>query len=163
MIQLYALLVADKQSFASLLSVGVSFATISFGCTNICFDFDLSTDFRRLSPEFHGYVPSSSGKRTLVFIAMLLFTFCHIGVRLIGISVLAVVSPTVAAAVLGGDVVFFFLFKIARRDLRYWLNVEGYTSWVVTFISRLFEKLMVDFTAMVQLRRKCIACCLSSF
>jgi hypothetical protein len=83
---------------------------------------------------------------------MLLFTACHVGVRLLGIALLAVVGPMVTAAVLGGDMLFFLLFKLARDDLRYWLKLDGVLSWVVSIVARFFYKLMVDFTVMVQLR-----------
>jgi hypothetical protein len=48
--------------------------------------------------------------------------------------------------------IFFMLFKLARNDLRYWLNLQGALSWVVSVIMRFFTKLMVDFTVMIQLR-----------
>ena len=115
---------------------------------------DLDPERRNHTPEFYGYVPSSSGKRTLLFVSMFAFTSAHVALRLFGTAILALFSPFVTAAVLGGDVLLFLLFKFARNDLRYWLNVDGFLSWVITFLFRIVLKLMVDFTAMVQLRRK---------
>ena len=41
----------------------------------------------------------------------------------------------------------------APRSLRYWLNVPGIMSWVATILFRVLQKLLVDYTVMVQLRR----------
>jgi hypothetical protein len=54
--------------------------------------------------------------------------------------------------VLGGDMLIFVLFKLARNDLRYSFNFPGAASWAFTFVNRLFTKIFVDFTVMVQLR-----------
>ena len=51
------------------------------------------------------------------------------------------------------DLGLFFIYKIARNDLRYWLNIEGLLSWVTTMVVRLVIKLVVDFTLMVHLRK----------
>ncbi len=67
---------------------------------------------------------------------------------------LVVVSPVLTAAVLGGDQVLFLSLKFARNDLRYWLKLDGALSWSVSILFRFFAKLMVDFTVLVQLRRR---------
>jgi hypothetical protein len=137
---------------ASIASIVVSVATISLGSTTICFDFDLDPGRRVHTPDFYGYVPNSSRKRTVVFYSMFFFTACHVALRLLGIALLAAVSPLITAAVLGGDMLFFFLFKLARNDLRYWVSLPGAMSWIVSVFVRLVTKMMVDFTVMVQLR-----------
>ena len=138
------------------MSVLVSISTIALGTTTVCFDFDLDPEKRMQTPDFYGYIPSNSGGRTIVFLSMFFFSVCHVGVRLLGVALLAVVSPTITAAVLGGDMLFFFLFKLARNDLRYWLKIEDKVlSWVVSFLVRFFTKLLVDFTVMIQTRRTC--------
>ena len=137
------------------MSIVVSIATISFGSTTLCFDFDLDPERRILTPGFYGYVPSNSGRRTLVFYSMFLFTTSHIALRLLGVALLAVFSSGVTAAVLGGDVLLFLILKLAGNDLRYWLKLDGALSWIGSILIRIFTKTMVDFTVMVQLRRKC--------
>ena len=145
------------------MSIIISIATIAFGSTTICFDFDLDPDRRIHTPGFYGYVPSNSRRRrALVFYSMFLFSACHIALRLLGIAFLAGFSSVVTAAVLGGDVLLFFLLKLARNDLRYWLKLDGSLSWIFSFAERIFTKVMVDFTVMVHLRRKCCLRMLSS-
>ena len=144
------------------MSIIISIATIAFGSTTICFDFDLDPERRIHTPGFYGYVPSNSGRRALVFYSMFLFSACHIALRLLGVAFLAGFSSIVTAAVLGGDVLLFLLLKLARNDLRYWLKLDGALSWIASFLFRFVLKIMVDFTVMVQLRRKCCRRMLSS-
>ena len=151
--QIYAVLLSGNLSASAVISISASISTIALGSTTLCFDFDCDPERRAHTPDYYGYVPNNSGSRTVVFFTMFMFTACHVGVRLIGIALLAVVSPMIAAAVLGGDVLFSMLFKLARNDLRYWLPLEGGLSWVVSLVIRIITKLMVDFTVMVQLRR----------
>ena len=152
LVQIYAILISGNRSASSLVSIIVSIATISLATTTICFDYDLDPERRARVPDFYGYIPSSSGKRTVVFFSMFLFTACHVAVRILGIALLAVVSPMITVAVLGGDMAFFLLFKFVRNDLRYSYLMYGWLSWFASFITRIFAKLMVDFTVMVQLR-----------
>ena len=49
----------------------------------------------------------------------------------------------------------FFLYKLARGDLRYWLNVQGALSWIATFVARISVKIIVDFTLIVHCRHSC--------
>ena len=149
------MLFASQRSPASILSIIVSIATIAFGSTTICFDFDLDPERRIITPGFYGYVPSTSGRRALVFYSMFLFSACHITLRLLGVAFLAVFSSRVTAAVLGGDALLFLLLKLAENDLRYGLKLDGALSWIGSLVVRIFTKVMVDFTVMVQLRRKC--------
>ena len=154
LVQIYAIIESsDKVNLeSSLVSIVISVTTISFVTTTMCFDFDLDPEKRVHTPDFYGYVPNTSGQRTIVFSFMFLFTACHVGVRLLGVALLAVLNPTITALVLGGDLLIYFLLKIARKDLRYWLRLDGWLSWVASLLLRFFTKLMVDFTVMVQLR-----------
>ena len=65
------------------MSIVVSIATIAFGSTTICFDFDLNPEYRIHTPGFYGYVPSNSDRRALVFYSMFLFSACHVALRLL--------------------------------------------------------------------------------
>jgi hypothetical protein len=152
LLQVFAYLQGSNRSVSAQMSIIVSVLSVAFCSTTISFDFDLTTSYRRTCPQFYGYIPSNSRTRTAVFLSMFLFTTCHVSIRILGIAILVVVSPALTAAVLGGDLLFFLLLKLARDDLRYWPRVEGQLSWIMTFVGRLGQKLMVDFTVMVQLR-----------
>ncbi len=156
LLQVYAVigLGTKQQRFASVVSIVVSLLTISLGSTELSIGMDLSHEMRAVGPEFYGYVSNTSGKRALVFYLMLTFTFCHVLVRVVGIALLLVVSPILTAAVLGSDMLFYLAFKLVRDDLRYWLKIDGILSWVMSIMFRVSGKLMVDFTSIVQMRRK---------
>lgn len=55
------------------------------------------------------------------------------------------------------DVGLFLLYKTARKDFNYFLNLDGVVRFVVSFVTRLGQKIMVDFTLMIQLRRPQVA------
>lgn len=154
LVQLYAILVLPGVSInePSVVSIIFSIATISLGSTTMCFDFDLDPERRMHNSDFYGYVPNSSGRRTVVFYSIFFFTSCHVALRLLGIALLASVSPLITAAVLGADMLAFMLFKLARSDLRYWVKLPGALSWIASILFRIVTKIMVDFTVMVQLR-----------
>jgi len=48
----------------------------------------------------------------------------------------------------------YFLYKFARGDFRYWLNVEELLSWLCSIICRLMIKVITDFTLIVQFRHQ---------
>ena len=153
-VQLYALVLSDGggMSAPSMLSIIISIATISFGTTTMCFDMDLDPERRAHTPDFYGYVPNDSKGRTTVFLSMFMFSACHIALRLLGVAFLAVVSPTITTAVLGGDQLLFLLVKLARNDLRYSLRFAEVMSWFTTLLVRALSKVLVDFTVMSHLR-----------
>ena len=135
------------------MSTIVSIVAVSFAAATLCFDVDLDPDKRAKSPDFYGYVPNSSGRRTIVFLAMFLFTLCHVSMRLLGVALLVVTSKTVARAVLGGEIVFFLLFKFVRGDLRRPEPLEGILSWVISIVLGSVFKILCDYSAIVQFRK----------
>ena len=46
----------------------------------------------------------------------------------------------------------YFLYKIVRGDLRYWIPMNGLLAWITSIIFRLLNKTIVDFTLIVQFR-----------
>ena len=118
----------------------------------ICFDFDLDPERRLQTPFFYGYVPNTSRRRNVVFVSMLLFSACHVAVRMLGVALLASVDPFIVVAMLGGDMLLYFVFKVLRGDLRYSLKLKGFLSWSSSVLLRLFVKIMVDFGALVHFR-----------
>ena len=47
---------------------------------------------------------------------------------------------------------FYFLYKVVRGDLRYWLNLPNFLSWLVSIIIRGIVKTVVDFTLIIHFR-----------
>ena len=80
------------------------------------------------------------------------FSACHVALKTFGVALLAVTSATDLLIFLGVDMGTYLFAKAVRGDLRYWLRLDGVLSWVVSFLSRIFIKILVDHTAIVQMR-----------
>ena len=152
LVQVYAIMMSAQSHSSNIASVSISIFTIAFSATTICFDFDLDPIRRDGNPSFYGYIPNNQRGRNVVMFSMFLYTTSHVAVRMLGIAALATVNPNLVVAVLGGDMFVFFVFKILRDDLRYWMKLDGLISWVLSFVMRAFAKVLVDFTSIVQFR-----------
>ena len=63
-IQLSAILSAGAASFAAVVSLVISAFTTGFTSATISFDLDTDTMLRKNNPEFYGYIPDSTKKRS---------------------------------------------------------------------------------------------------
>ena len=151
-LQTYAYLLSDRTTYLPLVSIATSVLTIAYGTTVICFDFDLDPARRVHSPIFYGYIPRSSGSRFAVFLAMFLFTAMHVMLKVLGVALLGVAGASYVLIFLGGDILFFYLQKLLRGDLRIFSRADGVLSWISSLIMRLTSKLLGNFTVMLQLR-----------
>lgn len=140
---------------AILFSILASIFTVSFSVTSLSYDFDLMPESRKSAPFFYGCIPDQRGRRTAVFLLMFFFSSFHIAIRMIGIALLALINPVTLAVVLGADYSIFFLVKVLRSDLSYWINIQGKIYWLLVVVERLVVKTLVDFTAITQLRHSC--------
>lgn len=152
LIQVSAYLLSENRRLMPLVSIFVSIATIAFCSTSMAFDYDLDPTRRVKNPEFYGYVPNRSKPRAAVFVLMFFFTACHVSIRLLGVALLAVINPILAVGILGADSLLYLTLKLARDDFRYWLNVSGVMSMIVSICWRMIGKIFVDFTALVHFR-----------
>ena len=68
-------------------------------------------------------------------------------------ALLMLVQPSLFLCYVLGDCAFFFLQKVARGDIRCFMNADGWAGTVVfDFLMQLFFKLIVDYTGLVQFR-----------
>ena len=151
-LQTYSFLLSESTSSLPLMSIAMSILAISYATTLFCFDFDLDPERRAQAPKFYGFVPSNSRSRLAVMLTMFTFSVCHITMKILGVALLATVSAFYLFIFLLGDMVMYLLYKAWRQDLRYWLRLEGALSWLASFLFRFFIKILVDYTALVQLR-----------
>ena len=93
--------------------------------------------------------PSS---RFLTFLAMFGITLCHVLMKTLATALLMIVNSTWLLIFMVGDMSLFMLMKIARRELRYWVNLTGALGWLGSFTIRFCVKEIVDFTCCVQFR-----------
>jgi len=47
---------------------------------------------------------------------------------------------------------FYYFFKSVRGELRYWIRMDGIAGWIGAIAARLVQKVIVDFTLIVQYR-----------
>ena len=148
--QTYAFISSANSSYVQLISILSSLLAIANTSTMMTFDKDVDPDCRVNNPSFYGAIPAVG--RGMVFFSMFTFSSCHVLMKVLSTALLASVGGVYVGAYLGGDMLFYFLFKAARGDFRYWLNVPGVLSAAMSATSRLMIKLMVDFTCLLVAR-----------
>ena len=151
-LQLVALIKAEKIEKMALVSLAISTSTVSFAGTSISCDLDTSPTRRKLNPDFYGYIKNDPTSRIISFLAMFALTLSHVLMKTIATALLFSISGTWAVIYMGCDVLFFMLFKIVRSDFRYWLNLPDPLSLIVSFLMRLCAKVMLDYTLCFQTR-----------
>ena len=72
--------------------------------------------------------------------------------KMFGTALLATTNGSYVIIFLGADMVAFFIYKIARMELRYWIRLDGLTSWAISILVRFIVKVLGDWTTNVQLR-----------
>jgi hypothetical protein len=152
LLQTYALLDSGRNDKAAVASILISGATTAFTSVMISYDYDTSPTQRAKSPKFYGFVPTGSKARAACFAAMFLLTTAHTLARTFACALLAVVSKRWLLYYLSGDALIFFAYKFARGDLRYGLNISGGAGLLTTILCRVADKIMIDFTALMQMR-----------
>ena len=88
----------------------------------------------------------------MVFALMALMTTAHVLMKVLACSLMLRLSAMWFWMYLCGDMALYFLYKLLRGDLRYWLNLEGALSWLTTLVIRVMGKIIVDFTLIVHFR-----------
>ncbi|GMH92016.1 hypothetical protein TrST_g565 [Triparma strigata] len=137
---------------AAYMSLGVSILTTGFISATISYDFDTDPKKRAFNPEFYGYAPDNSKKRAVLFVALTLLSATQILIKASLVIVLGKCGSGYPLHYLLGDVAFYLLYKLARRDFTYWLPVYGVTGVLLSGIIRIIIKLIVDFAAIVHFR-----------
>ena len=136
----------------SYLSLAVSLLTTGFISATLSYDFDTDPQKRAFNPEFYGYVPDDGGKRAFLFFTMILFSATQILIKATLIIVLASIGPWFPICYLLGDMAFYLLYKVVRKDFTYWPPLEGILSLFGSSVARVVIKSVVDFAAIIQFR-----------
>ena len=110
----------------------------------IAYDFDTDQPHRATQPKFYGYIKDDRRGRT--FLLMTLISSLHSLSRSLGYAILAVVDLNLALRFFVGEVGAYLLYKLLRRDLYYWVRVEGMLSVIISLLQRTVVKVIVDFT-----------------
>ena len=122
------------------------------GLTSAMIAYDMDTDepHRATQPLFYGYI--KDGRRGRTFFLMTMISALHNLSRSVGYAILAVVDLNLALKFFVGEVGFYLLYKIARRDFYWWLRLEGVLSVILSLLDRTLVKVITDFTGCIHLR-----------
>lgn len=74
----------------------------------------------------------------------------------LAVALLAVVNPIYLGLYLLVDFALFILYKLVRRDFRYWVDIPGLFGIFISIVIRMTLKFVVDFTVLLQGRRECM-------
>ena len=151
-IQLSAILSDGIASDPAIASLAISALTTGFTSATLSYDYDTDPRKCHFCPQFYGYVPSGSTKRTVLFITMMLLSAIILLVRTLILVLFGLVSKSAALIYICTDIGIYLLFKVLRQDFTYWMPFEGPLSIIMSVIFRIMVKVIVDFTGNVQFR-----------
>jgi len=147
-LQLLAILRAESAPGATeILSVTFSIMATAFAGSVIAYDFDCDPEKRLADPLFYGYVPDDG--RMTVMALMMAMASCQIAVRSLCLALLLNMSLFWIYLV---ELGVYLLYKAARGDFFYWMPVTGVMQWAVAVGSRVFVKIIADFTCCFHFR-----------
>ena len=92
-----------------------------------------------------GYVPDDNALRGRCFTLMTLISMIHNLSRSVGCAMIAVTDKNSVVAFVGGEYLLYFLYKLARGELLYWMRVDGVAGLLASIFSRVIFKVVVDF------------------
>ena len=151
-LQLYALLKVKNVSSATVVSVLVSALTTGLASKNLSWNFDVDPVARNRDPEFYGFIPNDSTKRTILKVCMVLNSALLLLVRSFSAAMLMLAEKRYFFIYWVGDMALYFLLKAARGDFHTEMPVDGVFGLLASLVTRFMEKTLVDFTGVIQLR-----------
>jgi len=77
---------------------------------------------------------------------MFLIMIAYVTRTSMGMAFLFSISPISVYAYMAASMVVYLLYRVCRRDLHYWIQIEGKTGRIVSILSRVTVKIIADFT-----------------
>jgi hypothetical protein len=152
-IQLMAIATNDGEvADAAWISLSVSALTTGYASATISYDFDTDPVRKEQVPDFYGYVPANPTKRSIIFVAMMLFSAGMLVIRCMTIVVLGLLGGKWVSLYVGADLGLYLLVKILRGDFWYWMPLGGNAEIMSSIVNRVLVKVVTDFTSIVQFR-----------
>ena len=141
---------SERTSPVPLISVAVSVFSIAYTMAMMSYDKDVEPNVRIGNPTFYGFIPDKQSERISVFFLMLLFSSCHIMMKVLSVALLASCYPTFLVLYFCGDILLYFVYKLLRRDFSYWVRLPTIMSAILSVVARLVMKLICDYTLFLQ-------------
>ena len=115
------ILTSDKLDPLFLLGLLSSAAFVAEGVTYLTSAKDIGAESRRSGKLFYGFIPLSGKRQYAVKTSMYLLSFCQLLGKAMQVAVLMQIGKqTLVFAVLGCELGVYLLYKVVRKDFRYW-------------------------------------------
>jgi len=146
-LQVNKALTSDKLDVIVLLALLSSAAFVSEAVSYMTFMMDIGEESRRTGKLFYGFVPLSGIRLLIVKVSMYALSFCQLMGKSITIALLMQMGgKTLAINVLVCEMGVYLLFKMVRRDFRYFLPLPRGISLFMSLLLRVIVKGLADFT-----------------
>ena len=83
---------------------------------------------------------------------MTLMSACHNLSRSVGCALMAASGGMMVLSFVGGEMLFYLMWKVVRSDFMAWFPVDGSLGVVMSLIYRVFVKVIADFGGCLQFR-----------
>eukprot|EP00520_Triparma_pacifica_P018212 CAMPEP_0118632278 /NCGR_PEP_ID=MMETSP0785-20121206/358_1 /TAXON_ID=91992 /ORGANISM="Bolidomonas pacifica, Strain CCMP 1866" /LENGTH=564 /DNA_ID=CAMNT_0006523035 /DNA_START=84 /DNA_END=1777 /DNA_ORIENTATION=+ len=152
-IQLSAMLTSESVTTNAIFSFGFCIFTASFTSAIFSWDFDMSKENRKMAPAYYGYTPNGAIGKVVTFLSLYFLSAFNLFVRTFACVLFAMKGGFGNTAILlGSELLLYCVIKLARRDLWYWAAPNGAAGLFGSLMTRWVVKVVVDWTALVQLR-----------
>lgn len=155
-LQVRSLLDTEKNNFDPfiLFSLGASVFLTSYGIAYMSFMMDSDKRNRKLGEDItYGFMPESGAKKHLVLFGMRLLCSCCLLAKCLTIAMLMKLGgKDLAMLVIFGELLCYFIYKVVRRDVRYYLPLPRMTSILGSIVFRAVMKVVSDFTGLAYAR-----------
>lgn len=138
--------------FSVYLSLFISVFTTGFVSATLSYDIDTDPKKRGYNSEFYGYVPDSPSKRAVLFMTMILMSAVQVLIKGVLVVILGSMGLVYALSYMVGDLLFYLVYKLVRRDFKYWFKIEGMAGLAVSLLLRAAVKFVTDFTGCMHTR-----------
>jgi hypothetical protein len=92
----------------------------------------------------YGLLPDSG--RGLAFVVMLALSTLQVASKTLSTALLVVTNPSWLLYYMSGDIGLYFVQKICRRDLQYWIPLPRAVSIPLSVVQRVAAKFVVDYS-----------------
>ncbi len=149
------LMSSNAPTFFQLSSVATSIFSTAFISSMMTYDEDTSEKFRKGQPFFFGMIKDNIKDRGFTVILMTLYAAAHNFVTSLSISLLLSHPSTEQIPLFFtlSTTALYLIYKSFLCDLLYWAPItEFWIHLTLSIITRIFSKLIVDFTGCMTLR-----------
>ncbi|GMH92014.1 hypothetical protein TrST_g564 [Triparma strigata] len=144
-------LVKEQNSTVALLSFVSSVMTVSFISASISIEKDVSSKARSESPNFYGFCPLDSRRRTVgVCFCVFFISFFQLTAKVAACALCSIEGSTVLLTYIFIEVGIMYIYKVSSGNFLYWWSIKSLRLRVISsLITRLVMKLIMDFTGMM--------------